>query len=90
MSRWFQPWSLRNNSLLTTNNPPLRGIFGGLEVSDKKKIIEARKKYLITQYQEYENRVKTNIPELFIGLEIDIRVVNTLGLDSLEKVLQSN
>ena len=62
----------------------------GLSVSDKKKIIEARKKYLITQYQEYENRVKTNIPKLFIGLEIDIRVVNTLGLDSLEKVLQSN
>lgn len=52
-----------------------------LKVADKKKIIKARKKYLITQYQEYENSVKTNIPKLFIGLEIDIRSDGELALE---------
>ncbi|MFZ2202617.1 MAG: PHP domain-containing protein [Microgenomates group bacterium] len=52
-----------------------------LSTSDKKKIIEARKKYLITQYREYEKRVKTGVPKLFIGLEIDIRSDGELALE---------
>lgn len=52
-----------------------------LKIADKKKIIEARKKYLFTQYQEYENSVKISIPKLFIGLEIDIRSDGELALE---------
>ena len=59
------------------HNPKYRG----LTLTDKKKILEARKKYLITQYQEYEKRVKTGVPKLLVGLEIDIRSDGELALE---------
>ncbi len=52
-----------------------------LSVADKKKTLEARKKYLLTQYHEYEKRVKTRVPKLLIGLEIDIRSSGELALE---------
>ena len=72
-----QARSLHYDYLGVSDHNPKRD----LSVSDKKKIIEARKKYLFTQYQEYENRVKTSIPKLFIGLEIDIRSDGELALE---------
>lgn len=55
--------------------------YSDLDIIEKRKIIEARKKYLVTQYQEYEKRVKTRVPRLFIGLEIDIRRDGNLSLE---------
>ena len=55
--------------------------YSDLDITKKRKIIEARKKYLVTQYQEYEKRVKTKVPHLFIGLEIDIRSDGDLSLE---------
>ena len=62
---------------LSDHNPK----YHGLTLTDKKKIIEARKKYLTTQYQEYEKLVKTRVPKLFVGLEIDIRSDGELALE---------
>lgn len=52
-----------------------------LKLSDKTKILQARKRYLTTQYNEYEKRVKTGVPKLLIGLEIDIRSDGQLALE---------
>lgn len=62
---------------LSDHNPK----YTGLSVSQRKKIIESRKKYLITQYHEYEKKVKTRVPKLLIGLEVDIRPNGGLALE---------
>ena len=62
---------------LSDHNPK----FQGLTTSHKKNILQARKNKLITQYREYEKDVKTRIPKLLIGLEIDIRKDGQLALE---------
>ena len=53
----------------------------GLTYKGRESILKRRRKYLVTQYQEYEKRVKTRVPELLIGLEIDIRPNGDLALE---------
>lgn len=62
---------------ITDHNPK----FSDLSITDKKKILEARKNYLLTQYHEYETSVKTGAPKLLIGLEVDIRSDGGLALE---------
>ncbi|OGD70193.1 hypothetical protein A3A84_00370 [Candidatus Collierbacteria bacterium RIFCSPLOWO2_01_FULL_50_23] len=62
---------------LADHNPK----FQGLSIAHKKKVLDARKNKLLTQYREYEKRVKTRVPKLLIGLEIDIRKDGELALE---------
>lgn len=62
---------------ITDHNPK----FSELNISHKKIIIDERKKYLITQYREYEKTVKTRVPKILIGLEVDIRKDGNLSLE---------
>lgn len=61
---------------LSDHNPKLHGLTN----SEKKKILEARKNYLLTQYHEYEKSVKMGVPKLLIGVEVDIRSDGDLAL----------
>ncbi|KKT34606.1 MAG: PHP domain protein [Candidatus Collierbacteria bacterium GW2011_GWA1_44_12] len=45
----------------------------GLTEKEKEKILIARKRYLMSQYHAYENKVKKSSVKLLIGLEVDIR-----------------
>lgn len=67
---------------LSDHNPKFRE----LNITHKKKILQDRKSKLITQYKEYENSVKTRVPKILIGLEIDIRKDGELALE--EELLQ--
>lgn len=62
---------------LSDHNPK----YSETTTAHKKSILEARKKKLITQYREYEKKVKTRVPKLLIGLEIDIRNNGDLALE---------
>lgn len=62
---------------LSDHNPKFRE----LNITHKKKILQERKSKLITQYKEYENSVKTRVPKILIGLEIDIRKDGELALE---------
>lgn len=62
---------------LSDHNP----ILSGLTTSERRKIIQARKDYLFTQYYAYEKRVKSRVPKLLIGLEIDIRQNGDLSFE---------
>lgn len=62
---------------ITDHNPK----YTGLTVKQRKRIIESRKNYLLTQYHEYENKVKRGVPKLLIGLEVDIRPNGGLALE---------
>lgn len=55
--------------------------FTGLTLNEKRKILGDRKKYLTSEYQKYEKRVKSRVPKLLIGLEIDIRSDGELALE---------
>ncbi|MBI3274069.1 MAG: PHP domain-containing protein, partial [Candidatus Colwellbacteria bacterium] len=55
--------------------------FSGTTTTHKRKTLEDRKKTLLTQYYEYEKKVKTRVPKLLIGLEIDIRADGELAID---------
>lgn len=63
---------------LSDHNPK----FSGTTITHKRKTLEDRKNTLLTQYHEYENKVKTRVPKLLIGLEIDIRSDGELAIDS--------
>jgi DNA polymerase (family 10) len=52
-----------------------------MKLSDKKKVLQERKRYLTTQYNEYEKRVKTGVPKILFGLEIDIGSDGQLALE---------
>ena len=62
---------------LSDHNPK----FSGLTTNERKRILQDRKNYLITQYREYEKTVKTRVIKLLIGLEIDIRSNGDLSLE---------
>ncbi len=62
---------------ISDHNPKYKG----LTLDKKRKIIEDRNKYLREEYSKYENRVKTRVPKLLIGLEVDIRSDGELALD---------
>jgi len=55
--------------------------FSELSREQRKKILEKRKNYLITQYLACENDVKISSIKLLIGLEIDIRRNGDLALE---------
>lgn len=52
-----------------------------LSLSARKKIINDRKKYLQEEHFQYENSVKTKIPKMLIGMEVDIRPDGELALE---------
>ena len=62
---------------ISDHNPKL----SGLTTSERRKILQARTDYIFTQYHAYEKRVKTRVPKLLIGLEIDIRQNGDLALE---------
>lgn len=63
---------------LSDHNPK----FKELDIAHKKIILQKRRNKLITQYHEYENDVKTRVPKILIGLEIDIRKDGDLALQN--------
>lgn len=68
--------------------------FLGLSEKQKINIISRRKKYLLSQYHAYEKGVKSRVPELLIGMEVDIRPDGSLALsdkavESLDYVIAS-
>ena len=68
--------------------------FLGLSEKQKISIISRRKKYLLSQYHAYEKDVKSRVPELLIGMEVDIRPDGSLALsdkamESLDYVIAS-
>lgn len=72
------------------HNPRYRG----MAEADKKKVIQKRKDYLLTQYVKYEKTVKTRVPKVLIGLEVDIRSDGELAiseeiLDTLDYAIAS-
>ncbi len=62
---------------LSDHNPK----FQGISTAHKRKILEARRNKLLTQYHKYENDVKTRVPKLLVGLEVDIRKDGELALE---------
>lgn len=54
--------------------------FSGLTEKEKNNIIIDRKKYLESQYRAYEKSVKHRVPNLLIGMEVDIRPDGSLAL----------
>ncbi|KKS42425.1 MAG: polymerase X family protein [Candidatus Collierbacteria bacterium GW2011_GWA2_42_17] len=68
--------------------------FQGLTEKQKIAIILNRKKYLLSQYRTYEKDVKSRVPKLLIGMEVDIRPDGSLALsdkamESLDYVIAS-
>lgn len=62
---------------LTDHNPK----FKDLSLSDKKKILDKRRLWINRETDEYEKLVKTPIPKILVGLEIDIRSDGDLALE---------
>ena len=68
--------------------------FSGLTESQKNTLMANRTKYLLSQYRAYENTVKHRVPNLLIGMEVDIRPDGSLALsdksmESLDYVIAS-
>jgi len=62
---------------LSDHNPKYRGT----TLTHKRKVLEKRYKYIYEHYREYEKRVKTRVPKILIGLEIDVRKDGELAVD---------
>lgn len=62
---------------LTDHNPKM----SGLSLAGRRTALEKRKNYLIKQHRQYEKKVKTRVPKILIGLEIDIRPDGRLALE---------
>lgn len=62
---------------LTDHNPKM----SGLSLSGRRRALEKRKAYLLKEHRCYEKKVKTGVPKILIGLEIDIRPDGSLALE---------
>lgn len=62
---------------LTDHNPKM----SGLSLDGRSKALQKRKEYLLKKHKDYEKRVKTRVPKILIGLEIDIRPDGSLALE---------